>query len=50
MLRWLDERTIDPSKFEPLLQPRISYDLIATQIDKPSAYNVIAPSTRVDMD
>ncbi|WP_019677676.1 SOS response-associated peptidase family protein [Arsukibacterium perlucidum] len=35
---WLNELVTDPSIFEPLLQPRIPYDLIAQQIDKPSTY------------
>jgi putative SOS response-associated peptidase YedK len=39
---WLDESVTDPSIFEPLLQPRIPYDLVAQQIDKPSTYQATA--------
>lgn len=48
--RWLDENITDPQEFEPLLQPHISYDLIATQIDKPSTFNALSGAVLIKQD
>ncbi|WP_445429101.1 SOS response-associated peptidase family protein [Alishewanella sp. HL-SH05] len=48
--RWLDESITDPIEFEPLLQPHIPYDLMATQIDKPSTYNYLDMPSSIAKD
>jgi len=47
---WLDESVTDPSEFEFLLQPRIPYDLVAQQIDKPSTYNATSETFIIKSD
>jgi putative SOS response-associated peptidase YedK len=47
---WLDESVTDPSTFEPLLTPRIPYDLLAQQIDKPSTYQATSEIFTIKAD
>lgn len=47
---WLDESVTDPAAFEFLLQPRIPYDLVAQQIDKPSTYQATSEIFVINSD
>ncbi|WP_166839228.1 SOS response-associated peptidase family protein [Rheinheimera pleomorphica] len=48
--RWLDESITDTDEFAALLQPRIPYDLLALQIDKPSTYQPVSDPTLIKHD